>query len=87
MSKIQIINHNTIRIQYDDRVRNISCNDNYIKKVDLVKSLTPYPQGSILIHIRKKTNYPITINYEHDIVSAEKDFKILENFITPDLPF
>ena len=85
--KIQIINHKTIRIQYEDRVRNIPYSYDYIKRVDLVKSLTESVKHSIHIYIREKTNYPITIEYGYDDEAAEADFKTLENLISPPLPF
>jgi len=86
MSKIQKLKGKIIQIQFDDEVRKIPYNDENFNRVELRKTLTIYGTRSKIL-IYQKEGAIITINYKHEYIIAENDFTLLQNIISPELPF
>jgi hypothetical protein len=83
-SKIKILKGKLIQIQFDDEVRTIQYND--VHHVELIKTLTIDGTTSRIV-INQKEGSIIILNYLHENVVAENDFKLLEDYISPELPF
>ncbi len=85
-SKIQKLKGKIIQIQFEDGVRKIPYNDENFNRVELIKTLTEKGTSSCIL-IYQKEGAIITLNYKHENIIAEDDFTILQNIISPELPF